>query len=200
MSRGRLRAFGRGAQCGQINRRVSTGFPGCNDDNDCSAFAVTRSLVVRGDCRVDADCEDGAVCRAIRNGDRYCGVPLPDAQCGADDANDPNNSRAQATAIDIGQTLEGLQICDADDDWYTITIPPESAGYLFEASVTFREGVDIDLYVYDSAGNPIGESTTPDNVIETVSITSSVPDSTSFELTIFGLSEDTGIPHSRGCG
>jgi hypothetical protein len=83
---------------------------------------------------------------------------------------DPNDGRAEAAAIEVGRTIENVNICDDDDDWYVITIPDDAGGFLFETSVSFREGVDIDVYVYDVNGNKLGEATSPDKVVETVSI------------------------------
>ena len=133
-------ALGAGAQCVRVSRRNAVCFPGCESDNDCSAFrrCDDGECVVRGQCRVDADCDEGTVCRAIRTGERYCGVPTPEPVCGADADLDPNNSRGEAAVLELGQTLEGLNICDDDDDWYVVTIPADNGGDTFVVTTSFR--------------------------------------------------------------
>ncbi|MEE2788168.1 MAG: PPC domain-containing protein [Myxococcota bacterium] len=161
-------ALGAGAQCARISRRDAVCFPGCESDNDCSAFRRCDGgeCVVRGQCRVDEDCDEGTVCRSIRTGERYCGVPTPVPACGADPDVDPNNNRDDASELQLGQTLEGRQICNDDDDWYVVTVPDDNGGDTFVVTAQFRQGVDIDVYLYDAAGNVMGEATSPDQVEE----------------------------------
>ena len=131
-------------------------------------FRVSLSITRR--LRVDTDCDDGEICRSARTGDRYCALPSEPAECGADLDFDPNNVRRDATSLELPATFEGLNICNGDDDWYVFTVPPEDGGKILEVAVEFRAGVDIDLYVFDTFGNQVGEATSPDQVREVVSL------------------------------
>jgi len=169
---GECGALGEGAYCQPIDRRSAICVPPCGNDDDCGVFYQCQQsrCQLRGECRVDADCEDGEICRAARTGDRYCALPSEPAACGADAGNDPNNVRSEATALDLPVEADDLNICNGDDDWYVLTVPADQGGKILEVAVEFREGVDIDVYLFDGFGNKIGESITPDQVREVVSL------------------------------
>lgn len=163
--------LGDAAYCTPIGRGAAICVPPCASDDDCSGFRACREGVceIRGECRIDDDCADGEVCASTQFG-RYCGIAPPAADCG-DDAREPDSSRraAQAIAPD-GVTVDGLNICDGDDDWFHIVVPAENAAWLLMVSVEFREGVDIDLYVYDAAGNLMGQAISAEETTETAEI------------------------------
>jgi hypothetical protein len=86
------------------------------------------------------------------------------------DAHEPNDS--EATAVDLGAgpvQLEHLSIHAPDnEDWFAWTATSDRA---VEIVVNFRGAAgDIDLFVYNAAGQPIDSSQGVDNV-ETVTIT-----------------------------
>jgi hypothetical protein len=66
----------------------------------------------------------------------------------------------------LGEPLEGLQICDGDDDWYRLVVPEANGGWILRIQASFRAGVDIDVYVYDEFGNLVGSATSPDQTDE----------------------------------
>ena len=90
--------------------------------------------------------------------------------CGADEGNDPNNERDDATRLAFGERTEGLNICNPDNDWYRVVVPEDRGGAVLRVEVAFRAGVDIDVYVFDVDGNKVGESTTPDQTEEAAEI------------------------------
>ena len=109
--------LGAGAQCGQINQEAVC-FPGCND-NDCSAFRRCDQgrCVVRGDCRAP-------IVKTVLYAAQFARRPM---RCASPDARAGQTMRMTPITLaqdshDIGRPQD-LQICDADDDWYTITIP-----------------------------------------------------------------------------
>jgi len=165
-------ALGENGVCVPVSRQQAVCYPGCRTDDDCGIFyaCVEGGCELRGDCRTDDDCDEGELCRPARTGDRYCALPTEPAACGADPDFDPNNVAGEATRISFGEPLENLQICNGDDDWYALTVPADKGGWTLSVGVEFREGVDIDIYVYDRFGNDVGSSTTPEQTEEYVEL------------------------------
>lgn len=166
-------AYGRGASCEPVRRNLAICIPGCGGDDDCSTFrtCVEGVCELRGECRVDGDCDDGDVCLSTDFGN-FCSLPPPPPQCGGDMGFEPNERSGVATVVELdadgSASVEGLHICDGDDDWFRITVPEDKAAWLLTVAVEFREGVDIDLYLLDSAGNLVGASTSPDQTTEAI--------------------------------
>jgi len=165
-------ALGENGVCVPVSRERAVCYPGCRSDDDCGIFyaCVDGGCDLRGECRTDEDCSEGENCRPSRTGDRYCALPTDPVDCGADPDFDPNNVAGEATRISFGEPLENLQICNGDDDWYALTVPADKGGWTLSVGVEFREGVDIDLYVYDRFGNDVGSSTTPEQTEEYVEL------------------------------
>ncbi|MEE2755141.1 MAG: PPC domain-containing protein [Myxococcota bacterium] len=177
---GECGSLGANAYCQPISRNSAVCVPGCDDDDDCGRFYACRQgrCAVRGACRVDDDCGDGEACLSARTGDRYCGLPRPSAEWGADPEFDPNDTRDEATRIAFnGDAIEGLQICNDDDDWYRLVVPANQASWAMTVSATFRAGVDIDIYLYDNFGNLVASSTTPEQVTEVIEVRFTAPGS-----------------------
>ncbi len=162
--------------CAPVGRGFAICVPACGSDDDCSGFRTCEAGVceIRGECRTDRDCGDGEACQSTRFG-RFCGLPAGDAECG-DDGREPDSH--QNVAVDIaadGETVDELNICNADDDWFRIEVPEEKAAWLLMVTVEFREGVDIDVYAYDVNGNVVGQAVSPDETTETIEIRFAVP-------------------------
>ena len=164
-------ALGEGSSCEVIDRQgTRICFGPCESDDDCSAFRACRNNTceLRGPCEGDVNCGEGESCQAIPPFGRYCGIVPPPAQCGADPepylAND-RQADAPAIATD-GAAIEGLSTCDDDEDWYQFEVTAEQAAHTLEVSVSFRENVDIDVYVYDANGSPVADATSPDQSTE----------------------------------
>ena len=165
-------ALGENGVCVPVARDRAVCFPGCRGDDDCGIFYACEEgrCELRGDCRTDDDCAEGELCRPARTGDRYCGLPTPPAECGADPDLEPNNVAQEASRISFNEPLADLRICNGDDDWYALTVPEDKGGWTMSIGVEFRAGVDIDIYVYDRFGNRIGASTTPEQTEEFVEL------------------------------
>lgn len=163
--------LGGGAFCAAISQTTAICFGGCASDDDCGVFyaCLGGSCEVRGPCRADADCAAGERCTAARTGDRYCALPLPPSTCGLDPDHDPNDRPVEATPLAPGGRVEAA-ICNGDDDWYAIEVPEDGGGSTLAVSAAFRAGVDIDVYVFDARGNPVGSATSPDMTTEAVRV------------------------------
>lgn len=168
--------LGAGSICTPVSRNEAVCFPACTGDDDCSAFRTCTQGVceLRGECEGDRDCDAGELCRLTQFG-RYCGLP-PEVDCGGDGPLDPNDVRDDAKPLPTdGNPLEGLTICDVDTDWLRVTVPPEAAAFTLQAGVTFRAGVDIDIYLYDAGGRLVGEATSPDQTEEVIELRFAAP-------------------------
>lgn len=169
---GECGALGAESYCLPVQRNFAVCVPPCASDDDCSGFRTCEAGVceLRGECGSDRDCGEGESCLITQFG-RYCRETPPPPHCGMDAANDPNDSQAQATVIAAdGIAVEGLNICDVDSDWYQVEVPAEAAAYTLSLGAEFPAGVDIDVYVFDADGRPLGESTSPDQVAEFVEV------------------------------
>ncbi|MFN3197454.1 MAG: pre-peptidase C-terminal domain-containing protein [Bradymonadia bacterium] len=151
-------ALGDGATCVRVSQRFAVCLPACESDNDCSDFRSCQagSCELFGGCRSDADCPEETVCRQTEFGP-FCGRAPTPTFCGDDGA--PNDVAADATPIALGLATEGV-ICRDDEDWYTLEVPAESAGFLLSATLEptgeGAEGVDLAMAVYDAQSNLVG--------------------------------------------
>ena len=101
-----------------------------------------------GDPCADVTCDDGERC------DPESGECKP-FTCDAD-ANEPNNDAEVATALSGAQDLAELSICEADEDWFNITL---AAGDSARIGVTFLHSLgDIDVELYDAEGFEVDSS------------------------------------------
>lgn len=169
-------ALGEGAYCLPVQRDFAICMPPCGSNDDCSGFreCVEGVCELRGECASDRGCDAGERCLVTQFG-RYCREAPPAAHCGLDGERDPNDSQATATVIPANGTIEGLNICDADSDWYQVVVPDEAAAFTLTLGAEFPRGIDLDVYVYDSEGRPLGESTSADQTAEFVEIRYVVP-------------------------
>lgn len=167
--------LGAGAFCAAISQNTAICFGGCESDDDCGVFYACRagSCEVRGECRADVDCAEGERCTPARTGDRYCAVPLPPPACGADDLG-PNDRPDEASPLAFDAPFEGA-LCNRDDDWFALDVPAEAGGSTLTVSASFRAGVDIDVYVFDARGNPVGSALSPDMTTETARVSHIAP-------------------------
>jgi hypothetical protein len=123
----------------------------CDDDYDCPfSFTCTSSGCQQVRCNLDADCAAGSVCR--RSEQRATGTctSILAPACRSDDRFEPNDTDRQATVALTEAGLADLSICDANDDWFTVSVPGEGEG--FEITATSTTVVDLDLFVYTPDG------------------------------------------------
>ncbi len=101
----------------------------------------------QGECLVDADCEDGQLCRG--------NVCVDAGACPDDDGFEPNDDAESATAVMDGR-YEDLAVC-GDDDWYTMEV---CAGGTLTIDLYFvDDDGDIDIEVQ---GGPAGRTGSDD--------------------------------------
>jgi hypothetical protein len=150
-------------QCISFGGRRGTCFAGCEATADCpvpyQCMTETNECEYVA-CSNDDDCEEGEAClRTEFQGLPYCREYDEDVLCDGVEEGDGNGSQSSATALDIDDLpLEGLTICDDDNDWYALEIRNGPA--LMEVSVEFDGDVDLDVYIHDAAGRIVGEGTT----------------------------------------
>jgi hypothetical protein len=80
----------------------------------------------------------------------YCSLELGGGTPTCTDAAEPNNARTGAHAAT--GTVSGLQICAADDDWYSI-----AAGGTVRIEFTHSAG-DLDMVAFDAGGQQVNAS------------------------------------------
>ncbi|MFT6396544.1 MAG: hypothetical protein ACJAYU_001287, partial [Bradymonadia bacterium] len=146
-----------GGQC--IGNRNGICFAGCETDLDCPLLYAcvdggTCDLV---ECGVDSDCDDDQLCRRSEQQNLGLCTSAPFAGCREDDEYEANDTLSAAAPID--GNIEAL-ICDSDDDWYEVEIAED--GTELNVAVTFAEGTDIDLYIFDLVGTTLGSGTEPE--------------------------------------
>jgi hypothetical protein len=81
---------------------------------------------------------------AAREGTAYCSLDNGGGTPACTDAKEPNNSRS-AAVLATG-TIADLQVCAADDDWFT-----SAAGGVVKIAFTHADG-DLDLEAFDASG------------------------------------------------
>ena len=138
-------------QC--IGNRNGVCFDSCETDVDCPRLyaCVDGGRCDLVECNLDEDCNEGQVCRRSERQNLGLCTSAPFPGCREDDELEANDTQAEAAAIE--DSVEGL-ICDSNDDWFSVEVP--EGGTTLTASVAFDDGVDIDVYVFDSAGNTVG--------------------------------------------
>ena len=125
----------------------------CPINFTCDVPTATCSFV---GCDVDADCGDGRVCRRTENqGIGFC-TTIEAPACRDDDASEPNDSPGAITALLTTAGITGLQICDANDDWFVIEVTEEGKGLTLSA--TTPTTIDLDIFLFTKAGVAVGES------------------------------------------
>jgi hypothetical protein len=131
---------------------------GCSTDYECpinftcDVPSATCSFV---GCDVDADCGDGRLCRRTENqGIGFC-TTIEAPTCRDDDAFEPNNSPGTVTALLTTAGLTGLQICDANDDWFVVEVTEEGKGLTLSATTSTT--IDLDIFLFTEDGVAIGE-------------------------------------------
>ncbi|MCA9544431.1 MAG: hypothetical protein KC613_08575, partial [Myxococcales bacterium] len=161
--------LGMGATCVPVTRRTAVCFPACQSDDDCSAFRTCRANTceLRGECAADGDCAPTERCESTQFG-QYCVLDGDTPACGADPAPyTENDRRGDAPVVPTdGVEIAGLQTCDEDRDYFRFEVPAEAAAFTLEVAARFREGVDIDVYVYDATGALVAAATSPDQTTE----------------------------------
>ena len=70
---------------------------------------------------------------------------------------EPNNERAQATAITLGGVVKGFANEDEDDDWYALTIPAPGLDALILELTGAPDEVNLALYFCDISGKVLSE-------------------------------------------
>jgi hypothetical protein len=91
---------------------------------------------------------------APRTATPFCQLAAPPAAC--TDVMEPNDARTAARAAT--GTVEGLKICSADEDWFSIAM-----GGTVRVEFAHAAG-DLDVVAYDAAGNRAGASEGTTNV------------------------------------
>jgi hypothetical protein len=80
---------------------------------------------------------------------------FPDAGGCVEDGWESNDSRAEATPLTVGDSLEG-QLCGGNDDWYSFSV---NAGCSIDVRLDFDlSGGDLDLLLADPDGNVLDAS------------------------------------------
>ncbi len=143
-----------GGQC--IGNRNGTCFGGCETDLDCPLLyaCVDGGICDLVECGVDSDCDEGQVCRRSEQQNLGLCTSAPFPGCREDDEYESNDTLSTATPIE--GSAEGL-ICDSNDDWYQVEVPED--GTELSVSVTFGDGADLDVYIFDDVGTTLGTGT-----------------------------------------
>ena len=156
--------FGVSGQC-LFTGTIAVCAGACESDADCPTYySCDGGRCDVRECRVDADCGDGQFCRRTeQQNNGYCtSTPFPG--CLGDDDLEPNDTDSQAVAID--DFVEAV-VCDENDDWYAYVV--EDEGTRLFADISFSEGSDLDVYLFDDQGRRVGQAASEDNP-ETLSV------------------------------
>lgn len=133
-----------------------------------------------GSCYVSNECSDANGCPGFEDVTRTTLfdhlIPMLEEPGVCDDGNDTS---AESEPLTAG-SHEGLEICDDDEDWYSIFVP---AGASLSASIQFQHASgDLDLALYDNGSEiNISQSTTDG---ESVAVTASAD--TTYDLVVYG--------------
>jgi hypothetical protein len=138
-------------QC--IGNRNGTCFDACETDFDCPRLyaCVDDGRCDLVECGLDGDCAEGQRCLRSEQQNRGLCTSVPVPTCSEDDELEANDTQAEASPID--SDYDGL-ICDGNDDWFAVEVDED--GTRLNVSVEFGEGADIDVYIFDAAGNTVG--------------------------------------------
>ena len=144
-------------QC--IGNRNGICFDACETDLDCPRLyaCIDGGRCDLVDCALDEDCDDGQRCLRSEQQNRGLCTSVEIPLCREDDELETNDTQSEASPID--GNYEGL-ICDLNDDWFSFEVAED--GTELTASVSFDEGTDIDVYIFDAAGNTVGAGTDGD--------------------------------------
>jgi hypothetical protein len=174
-------ALGDGAYClrsggAQVCARA------CEADTQCSTFRRCQDgrCQRRSQCESSEDCAEDEVCAPTPFGALFCQARPAAAQCGYDFLPDgsvrADDDREHTVVLPLGdEGFSNQMICDGDLDWFQVTVPAESAAFTLQVTAAFRDGVDIDVYVQDAAGNTIGGAASADQTREIADITFIAP-------------------------
>lgn len=151
-----------GYTCDTTDSGAEFCFPGCDAADDecpdgyyCGDYEIEAGTFVER-CLLDFRCSDerpedgecpvGQVCQ-----DGEC----LDFECVDDEPLEPNDSRGES--VEIIESVEGLEICEDDEDWFRFT--PAEEGVLHMVGVQSHWGSgNLDVLLYDSAENLLTES------------------------------------------
>jgi hypothetical protein len=160
-----------GYECAPADDGTEFCYPGCSRADDqcpdgfyCADYEIDTGRYVErclidyrcSDTRpVEGDCPEGQVCQ-----DGEC----IDFTCLPDELLEPNEDREHA--FEITEPVEGLQICDGDDDWFSFT--PVEEGVLHMVGVaSFWGSGNLDVVLGNEAGDMIVDSAiTPEDFHE----------------------------------
>jgi hypothetical protein len=164
----------RNAYCQRTGRRGGVCLFPCQEDLDCNSdfrACIAGRCEIRQPCASARDCAEGEVCTPTPFGGALCTPPAPPAECG--DEGLPNDTPETAVPLDAGAMSVAGLACQGDRDLYSVTVPAENAGDTVRVEVSFRAGVDIDVYaalIVDGAGVLIGQATSPDQTTEVIEL------------------------------
>lgn len=103
-------------------------------------------------CASDAECPDGSACHP-EHGFCVAGWSNEPFVC-TDQTFEPNDTLSTGESITAPGAWDGLQLCDDEEDWLTVTIPE---GQLGTVGLTFPHILgDLDLVAYDDKGKFLG--------------------------------------------
>ncbi len=109
-------------------------------------------MFIKLGCNLDSDCPDGRSC-FLRG--QYCnGIEVP--ECGNNDGLEPNESASTATPLTFADnvaTLEGVEICPEDLDYYALTVPD---GAEVRIELDHANNQNVDVFLYNSDGVSVG--------------------------------------------
>lgn len=143
-----------GSTCFQLSAGGSACFLDCTDASDCR---VAEGYT----CDADNTCYpgDGPLPCSAQNPTGFCadGLSCQDGTCQmfacTDSRHEPNDSLATATPMPT-DTTHGLNLCDGDRDWFTLTVSP---GHQAQVGVLFNQSAgDLEFTAHDSAGACLG--------------------------------------------
>lgn len=150
-----------GQECGP--NRICRATGGCVDDDACVRDNGAGWRCIEGACEqvclADEDCAGGQFCDA--------GACVDGCR---DDDLEPNNARAEATALEVVAGMpyrsEPVVACDLDRDWYSFRT---ARGFGARVTIRFRDGRgDLDLRVHPPEGAAVTSAGQADD--ETVEI------------------------------
>ncbi len=166
--------FQDGAYCQIIDRLADFGVctPACSSDFDCSQnlFCDTEAgRCASRACAVDTDCaREGEACVYSDfgyQGGRCLPYTEPELDCGVGDAPDDGTNGSSSSAAPLtfdgnSAFIEGLSICDGDEDWYVMELTGDSTNLTID--VGFDGAADVDVYLFSEDGRSYGEGIEPD--------------------------------------
>lgn len=143
-------------QCVTIDLCASVECPQGSACDPDTGQCVTADLCVEVSCEADEACDaqTGACMRLPCEGDGACrvGELCEERTCTAlaCEPDPENDTRATATSLgDTSQTLEGLSLCEGEEDWFSLTVP---AFHTLTARLRFLHSVgDLNAALFEAA-------------------------------------------------